>query len=171
MSFVQHASTDFIDTVLIARAYRFCWQHPRGSTLDLCVVVWLAKISNNTLSHLGSWLILATFARTGAQNMWGNLWFMVTMLVTAWVCTTHTHTQHRNLWNWCRSHLILQNNSKLKFANMSVVYIVLLACMPLTIGVVIAASALSAPLLPLLGIPLFLVGCPRPQRQWPTSGN
>lgn len=38
---------------------------------------------------------------------------------------------------------------------------------PLVLAVVALSALLSAPLLPLFTLPIFLVGFPRPQRSWP----
>lgn len=38
---------------------------------------------------------------------------------------------------------------------------------PLVLAVVMLSALLSAPLLPLFTLPIFLVGFPRPQRSWP----
>jgi hypothetical protein len=55
-------------------------------------------------------------------------------------------------------------------ARLASVYLTLLCVgAPVALGIAAAAAMLSAPLLPLLGVPLFIVGYPRPKRHWPPA--
>lgn len=42
---------------------------------------------------------------------------------------------------------------------------------PVVAAVIVASAVVSSPLLPLLGLPLFVVGFPRPRRHWPNVGS
>ena len=42
---------------------------------------------------------------------------------------------------------------------------------PLVLVVILLSVALQAPLLPLFGLPIFIVGFPRPRRFWPQPGS
>ena len=46
-----------------------------------------------------------------------------------------------------------------------------LVAFPLVVGSLLVATAVSAPLIPLLGLPIFIMGFPRPARQSPIAGS
>ncbi|KAJ1494076.1 hypothetical protein T484DRAFT_1766571 [Baffinella frigidus] len=48
---------------------------------------------------------------------------------------------------------------------------VLLVSSPIALAVIVGAACLNAPLLPLLGLPFFLIAFPRPRFHWPASGG
>jgi hypothetical protein len=64
-----------------------------------------------------------------------------------------------------------QKLKKQRFTHYKLVMTLQLIFFPFVIIAVVASCVLSAPILPFLGIPIFIIGYPRPARVWQTSGK
>ncbi|XP_037342808.2 pecanex-like protein 4 [Pungitius pungitius] len=136
-------------SVGFTRAFRVVWQNSEDALLQMVVVV-LVRLSdeNNRLpgwDNLGTGvqLLLVGLLIDRVTQFLTKLKFTLTVLVTSW-----TEKKQRR-----------QSAGTLLALNASL-------C-PLLLAVVTLSALLSAPLLPLFTLPIFLVGFPRPQRSWP----
>ncbi|XP_061599052.1 pecanex-like protein 4 [Cololabis saira] len=146
-------SLQLLDRVSVSvgftRAFRVVWQSSEDALLQMAVVVLVQLVAgNNTLpgwSHLGTGiqLLLVGLLIDRLSQFLAKLKFTLTVLVTSW-----TEKKQRR-----------QSAGTLLALNASL--------SPLLLAMVTLSALLSAPLLPLFTLPIFLVGFPRPQRSWP----
>lgn len=131
------------------RAFRVVWQSSEEALLQIVVVILVRLVAGNKVllgwDSLGTGiqLLLVGLAVDRLTQFLSKLKFMLTILVTSW-----TEKKQRR-----------QSAGMLLALNASL--------WPLVLAVVILSALLSAPLLPLFTLPIFLVGFPRPQRSWP----
>ncbi|XP_077411641.1 pecanex-like protein 4 isoform X2 [Vanacampus margaritifer] len=136
-------------SVGFARAFRVAWQSSEDALLQVVVVVIVRLAAGN--NKLPGWdnlgtgvqLLLVGLLMDRLSQFLVKLKFTLTVLVTSW-----TEKKQRR-----------QSAGTLLALNASL-------C-PLLLAVVTLSALLSAPLLPLFTLPIFLVGFPRPQRSWP----
>ncbi|XP_061824841.2 pecanex-like protein 4 isoform X1 [Nerophis lumbriciformis] len=136
-------------SVGFTRAFRVAWQSSEDALLQIIVIIIVRLAAgNNTLpgwDNLGTGvqLLLVGLLMDRLTQFLAKLKFTLTVLVTSW-----TEKKQRR-----------QSAGTLLALNASL-------C-PLLLAVVTLSALLSAPLLPLFTLPIFLVGFPRPQRSWP----
>uniref|UniRef100_A0A8C4GWG4 Pecanex-like protein n=1 Tax=Dicentrarchus labrax TaxID=13489 RepID=A0A8C4GWG4_DICLA len=136
-------------SVGFTRAFRVVWQSSEDALLQMVVVVLMRLAAGNNMlpgwDNLGSGvqLLLVGLLIDRLTQFFAKLKFTLTVLVTSW-----TEKKQRR-----------QSAGTLLALNASL-------C-PLLLAVVTLSALLSAPLLPLFTLPIFLVGFPRPQRSWP----
>ncbi|KAM3595359.1 uncharacterized protein V6R79_022366 [Siganus canaliculatus] len=136
-------------SVGFTRAFRVVWQSSEDALLQMVLVVLMRfAAGNNKLpgwDNLGTGvqLLLVGLLIDRVTQFLAKLKFTLTVLVTSW-----TEKKQRR-----------QSAGTLLAVNASL-------C-PLLLAVVTLSALLSAPLLPLFTLPIFLVGFPRPQRSWP----
>lgn len=131
------------------RAFRVVWQSSEDALLQMAVVILVRLAAGN--KALPGWdslgtgvqLLLVGLLIDRLTQFIAKLKFTLTVLVTSW-----TEKKQRR-----------QSAGTLLALNASL-------C-PLLLAVVTLSALLSAPLLPLFTLPIFLVGFPRPQRSWP----
>ncbi|XP_077394724.1 pecanex-like protein 4 [Festucalex cinctus] len=136
-------------SVGFTRAFRVAWQSSEDALLQMVVVVIVRLAAGN--NKLPGWdnlgtgiqLLLVGLLMDRLSQFLAKLKFTLTVLVTSW-----TEKKQRR-----------QSAGTLLALNASL-------C-PLLLAVVTLSALLSAPLLPLFTLPIFLVGFPRPQRSWP----
>ncbi|KAA8582189.1 pecanex-like protein 4 [Etheostoma spectabile] len=136
-------------SVGFTRAFRVVWQNSEDALLQMVVVVLVQLAAGNKMlpgwDNLGTGvqLLLVGLLIDRLTQFLAKLKFTLTVLVTSW-----TEKKQRR-----------QSAGTLLALNASL-------C-PLLLVVVTLSALLSAPLLPLFTLPIFLVGFPRPQRSWP----
>uniref|UniRef100_A0A3P8U5P9 Pecanex-like protein n=1 Tax=Amphiprion percula TaxID=161767 RepID=A0A3P8U5P9_AMPPE len=136
-------------SVGFTRAFRVVWQSSEDALLQMVVVVLVRLAAGNNIlpgwDNLGTGvqLLLVGLLFDRLTQFLAKLKFTLTVLVTSW-----TEKKQRRQ----SAGTILALNASL--------------C-PLLLAVVTLSALLSAPLLPLFTLPIFLVGFPRPQRSWP----
>ncbi|XP_069008346.1 pecanex-like protein 4 [Embiotoca jacksoni] len=146
-------SLKFLHTVSLSvgftRAFRVVWQSSDDALLQMVVVVLVRLAAGNNVlpgwdnCGTGVQLLLVGILMDRLTQFLAKLKFTLTVLVTSW-----TEKKQRR-----------QSAGTLLALNASL-------C-PLLLAVVTLSALLSAPLLPLFTLPIFLVGFPRPQRSWP----
>ncbi|XP_020775389.2 pecanex-like protein 4 [Boleophthalmus pectinirostris] len=133
----------------LTRAFRVVWQSTEEGLLHMVVVILLRLIAGDKVLQgwdslgTGIQLLLVGLVVDRLSQFLYKLKFSVTVLVTSW-----TEKKQRR-----------QSAGTLLALNASL--------WPLLLAVVTLSALLSAPLLPLFTLPIFLVGFPRPQRSWP----
>ncbi|XP_038584536.1 pecanex-like protein 4 [Micropterus salmoides] len=136
-------------SVGFTRAFRVVWQSSEDALLQMVVVVLVRFAAGNNMlpgwDNLGTGvqLLLVGLLIDRLTQFLAKLKFTLTVLVTSW-----TEKKQRR-----------QSAGTLLAVNATL-------C-PLLLAVVTLSALLSAPLLPLFTLPIFLVGFPRPQRSWP----
>uniref|UniRef100_A0A4W6FL09 Pecanex-like protein n=1 Tax=Lates calcarifer TaxID=8187 RepID=A0A4W6FL09_LATCA len=136
-------------SVGFTRAFRVVWQSSEDALLQMVVVVLVRLAAGSSMlpgwDNLGTGvqLLLVGLLIDRLTQFLAKLKFTLTVLVTSW-----TEKKQRR-----------QSAGTLLALNASL-------C-PLLLAVVTLSALLSAPLLPLFTLPIFLVGFPRPQRSWP----
>nr|XP_046268054.1 pecanex-like protein 4 [Scatophagus argus] len=136
-------------SVGFTRAFRVVWQSSEDALLQMVVVVLMRFAAGNNMlpgwDNLGTGvqLLVVGLLIDRVTQFLAKLKFTLTVLVTSW-----TEKKQRR-----------QSAGTLLALNASL-------C-PLLLAVVTLSALLSAPLLPLFTLPIFLVGFPRPQRSWP----
>ncbi|CAN9502131.1 unnamed protein product [Ophioblennius macclurei] len=136
-------------SVGFTRAFRVVWQSSEDALLQMVLVI-LVRLAAGSFA-LPGWdglgtgvqLLLVGLLTERLTQFMAKLKFTLTVLVTSW-----TEKKQRR-----------QSAGTLLALNASL-------C-PLLLAVVTLSALLSAPLLPLFTLPIFLVGFPRPQRSWP----
>ncbi|KAM4540959.1 pecanex-like protein 4 [Fundulus diaphanus] len=136
-------------SVGLTRAFRGVWQSSEDALLQMVVVVLVQLAAGD--KALPGWdtlgtgvqLLLVGLLMDRLSQFLAKLKFTLTVLVTSW-----TEKKQRR-----------QSAGTLLALNA--------ALWPLVLAVVTLSALLSAPLLPLFTLPIFLVGFPRPQRSWP----
>lgn len=131
------------------QAFRVVWQSSEDALLQMVIVI-LVRLGAGNKTLLG-WdslgtgvqLLLVGLLIDRLTQFLAKLKFTLTVLVTSW-----TEKKQRR-----------QSAGTLLALNASL--------FPLLLAVVTLSALLSAPLLPLFTLPIFLVGFPRPQRSWP----
>ncbi|XP_066535867.1 pecanex-like protein 4 [Hoplias malabaricus] len=133
------------------RAFRVVWQSSEDALLQMVVVVFVRLADGEGTAYhwhqlgIGVQLILVSLVSDRFSQFLAKLKFALTVLITSW-----TETKQRR-----------QSAGALLVLNG--------ALCPLLLAVVLLSALLSAPLLPLFTLPVFLVGFPRPLRSWPET--
>ncbi|XP_053357562.1 pecanex-like protein 4 isoform X1 [Clarias gariepinus] len=133
----------------LTRAFRAAWQSSEEALLQMAVVVLVRLADGGGVAHqwhdlgIGVQLIVVSLVSDRLSQFLLKLKFALTVLITSW-----TETKQRR-----------QSAGALLGLNV--------ALCPLLVGVLVLSALLSAPLLPLFTLPVFLVGFPRPLRSWP----
>ncbi|XP_052007055.1 pecanex-like protein 4 [Xyrauchen texanus] len=130
------------------RAFRVVWQSSEAALLQMVVVVIIRFAGGHRVTRwheLGTevQLILVSLIVNRVSQFVYKMSFALTVLITSW-----TESKQRR-----------QSAGTLLALNV--------ALCPLLLAVVALSALLSAPLLPLFTLPVFLVGFPRPLRSWP----
>ncbi|XDV50470.1 hypothetical protein PO909_019524 [Leuciscus waleckii] len=130
------------------RAFRMVWQSSEAALLQMVLVVIIRLAGGHRVARwheLGTTvqLILVSLVVNRVSQFVCKLSFALTVLITSW-----TESKQRR-----------QSAGTLLALNA--------ALCPLLLAVVALSALLSAPLLPLFTLPVFLVGFPRPLRSWP----
>jgi hypothetical protein len=129
--------------------FAFCsqiWQSTHLSLYDVTITFIINKIVTNTTWQslgIGIQLLIVSVVRDRVEQVGNKLYFCVTLLLTSWFDEKQRHRS-------------------------TIPTLVMYAVMfPLLLATIALASVLSAPMLPLFTLPIFLVGYPRPLRSWP----
>ncbi|KAJ7990765.1 hypothetical protein DPEC_G00290300 [Dallia pectoralis] len=136
-------------SVGFTRAFRVVCQSSEDALLQMVVVVSVklaagdAELPGWDNLGIGVQLLLVGLLIDRLLQFLSKLKFALAVLVTSW-----TEKKQRR-----------QSAGTLLALNASL--------FPLLLSVVVLSALLSAPLLPLFTLPIFLVGFPRPQRSWP----
>jgi len=141
------------------RALRKAWQAPAGALSEAAVAIWVGEVDFHRGCSagfgMGPWCAMSTCEQWLVAG-WGinvfldvvsKMQFLMTLAITSW-----TDVRQR--------------------ARLASTYLTLLCLgLPFALVIVVAAAMLSAPILPVLGVPLFIVGFPRPRRHWPSTAG
>lgn len=133
------------------RAFRMVWQYTENALLEVVVIaiVRLATLQSTLVwwNSLGTGiqLLMVGIIRDRFFQAVTKLKFALTVLVSSW-------TEKKQRRKSSRAIIILN-----------------IILFPVVLMIIALASALSAPLLPLFTLPVFLVGFPRPNKSWPGS--
>uniref|UniRef100_A0A8C2F4X7 Pecanex-like protein n=1 Tax=Cyprinus carpio TaxID=7962 RepID=A0A8C2F4X7_CYPCA len=130
------------------RAFRMVWQSSEAALLEMVLVVVIRLAGGHRVARwneLGTTvqLILVSLVVNRISQFVCKLSFALTVLITSW-----TESKQRR-----------QSAGTLLALNATL--------FPVLLGVVALSALLSAPLLPLFTLPVFMVGFPRPLRSWP----
>ncbi|XP_003512061.1 pecanex-like protein 4 [Cricetulus griseus] len=131
-----------------ARAFRTVWQSTENALLETVIVSAVHVVSNtdcwwNRSLDTGTRLLLIGIMRDRLLQFITKLQFAMTVLLASWT----EKKQHRKT----TTTLCVLNTV---FA-------------PCVLVIIVFSALLSAPLLPLFTLPVFLVGFPRPVQSWP----
>ncbi|XP_072127348.1 pecanex-like protein 4 isoform X1 [Mobula birostris] len=133
------------------RAFRMVWQHTENALLEVVVIgiVQLATLHSSLVwwSNLGTGiqLLMVGIIRDRFFQAVTKFKFALTVLISSWT------------------------EKKQRRKSSSAIIILNIILFPVVLTIIALASALSAPLLPLFTLPVFLVGFPRPNKSWPGS--
>ncbi|XP_041122845.1 pecanex-like protein 4 isoform X2 [Polyodon spathula] len=131
------------------RAFRTLWQNTEHALLEMVVIaiVRLAALKSylvwwNSLGT-GIQLLLVGIIWDRLTQFFSKLKFALTVLISSW-------TEKKQRRKSTATHIMIN----------AVLF-------PMLLAVIALSAVLSAPLLPLFTLPVFLVGFPRPVRSWP----
>ncbi|XP_028678221.1 pecanex-like protein 4 [Erpetoichthys calabaricus] len=133
------------------RAFRTLWQNTENALMEMVIVaiLRLAALNNNMewWDSLGTGvqLLLVGIIWDRLTQFMLKLKFALTVLITSW-----TEKKQRRKSS---ATLIILNT----------------VFFPMLLAIITFSAVISAPLLPLFTLPLFLIGFPRPVRTWPGS--
>ncbi|XP_041070900.1 pecanex-like protein 4 [Carcharodon carcharias] len=133
------------------RAFRIVWQNTENALLEV-VVIAIVRLSTLHSSLVwwngigtGIQLLMVGIIRDRFFQAISKLKFALTVLISSWT------------------------EKKQRRKSSSIIIILNIILFPVVLTIIVLASALSAPLLPLFTLPVFLVGFPRPNKSWPGS--
>ena len=126
------------------------WQTTHLSLYDVTITFLVNKLATDTTTTwrslgVGLQLLIVSVIRDRLEQFVNKLHFCVTLLVKSWV---DKKQRHRSTVPTLGLYVIL---------------------FPLLLATIFLAAVLSAPMLPLFTLPIFLIGYPRPLRSWPGS--
>ncbi|XP_069772406.1 pecanex-like protein 4 [Narcine bancroftii] len=133
------------------RAFRMVWQNTENALLEVVMIaiVRLATLHSSLVwwNNLGTGiqLLMIGIIRDRLFQAISKLKFALTVLISSWT------------------------EKKQRRKSSSAIIILNIILFPVVLMIIALASALSAPLLPLFTLPVFLVGFPRPNKSWPGS--
>ncbi|XP_048393247.1 pecanex-like protein 4 [Stegostoma tigrinum] len=133
------------------RAFRIVWQNTENALLEVVVIaiVRLATVHSSLVwwnsIGTGIQLLMVGIIRDRFFQATSKLKFALTVLVSSWT------------------------EKKQRRKSSSIIITLNVILFPVVLTIIALASALSAPLLPLFTLPVFLVGFPRPSKTWPGS--
>jgi hypothetical protein len=142
----------FIVGVTAMRAFRALTQSSQEFLLDSVIVLVTRYVSNSMSAP--NWfisldyctqLLLIAFIRTRSLDCIDKLYYMFVHSITIWT------------------------EPKLGVRRPGVMAIAQVLMLPVHVAVLLASVALSTPVLPLLGTPIFILAFPRPLRIWPVE--
>ena len=124
------------------------WQHPGDALAGITIAFLLQRISSTWDNDIpvGTQLLITDFVVEIAINFWQKMNFSLLLFGTF---------------------LALEKYRKHEF----IITIFTILFLPLVLATIGLAAVLSAPLLPLFTLPVFLVSFPRPKRTWPSRFN
>lgn len=144
------------DYFLIGRAFRSVWQHPCETTLQ----IFFANIINDikpteTTPLFDAWdslgllcqLLIMQLVVDRVRQIVRKLWFYIILFSS---CMTDEKQQPQN-WDF--------------YSTLSVLAI------PWSLAVIVFSSIISAPVLPIFGLPIMMITFPRPLRQSSSTGG
>ncbi|XP_051881666.1 pecanex-like protein 4 isoform X2 [Pristis pectinata] len=133
------------------RAFRMVWQNTENALVEVVVIaiVRLATLHSSLLwwNSLGTGiqLLMVGIIRDRFFQAITKLKFALTVLISSWT------------------------EKKQRRKSSSAIIILNIILFPVVLTIIALASVLSAPLLPLFTLPVFMVGFPRPNKSWPGS--
>ncbi|XP_076098379.1 pecanex-like protein 4 [Mytilus galloprovincialis] len=131
------------------RVFRWIWQGTVSSLLELSIVhIILVAIPNNTtvISYGVPILsLLIGLSRDRFFQFINKLYFVFTLLITS------------------------VSDKKQRRKSTIPIFVLSILFFPVVLGIIGAATVLSAPLLSLFTLPLFFIGFPRPNKFWPEA--
>ena len=129
------------------RALRYTWQNIRKAALDIYIICIIAHLSNSSFDYQTinpPVLFAVAFFRQVTLRFMAKTWFWGLSLF-------HFLTSKKHVLQWRYVYLILA-----------------IIISPLSIAL---SALLNAPIMPLLGLPIFWMGFLRPKRMWPNIGK
>ncbi|XP_002735175.1 pecanex-like protein 4 [Saccoglossus kowalevskii] len=152
LSLFMIPSTSSINTFSLSlatvRALRWCWQSTTHSLLEISIVHLINMAVGVTTGWwydlgMGLQLLLIGLIRDRFYQLLDQLYFIFAVLITSY------------------------SEKKQRRSSTIPMIIVSLCIFPIILAVMFTCVALSAPLLPLFTLPVFILGFPRPLRSWP----
>lgn len=141
-------STPTSHALLLARAFRWIWQSTPAALLELVVVEWCVVYPfDSTNWDLPLLLLYAALVNDRFLQFRHKMHYIISSIVAVW------------------------RQKKLRFPYYKFLLVLEIVFFPFLVALVVVSCALSAPIMPFLGIPLFVIGFPRPLRVWHTSGS
>eukprot|EP01135_Chromosphaera_perkinsii_P008998 Nk52_evm16s1569 gene=Nk52_evmTU16s1569 len=147
------STSDFLSSVGLAFAFRLTWQNSFKSLLcaSIAAVIDHAGLAQSRdwwdRLDLGLQMIIISFTYDRFADFCGKTKFVTISLYST------------------------ISDRKQKYKNSTLIAVMSIVLFPVILAVVAASSVLLSPLIPLLGIPVFFVGSPRPIKQWPKAGQ
>eukprot|EP01043_Picozoa_sp_COSAG02_P037307 COSAG02_NODE_2789_length_8024_cov_8.486183_4_plen_942_part_01 len=139
----QHNSTDASPSLLwciaAARALRAAWQRPADVAIEVFVAAIIVDANASLDVPYPVVLLLCGLAWSRLIEFKDKVVFLTSVLVTSWTSVG----QRNSFKGW--------------------VHVLITAAYPLWVAIAATAAALSAPLLPVVGSPCFIIGFPRPR--------
>lgn len=138
-------------SIALARALRWGFQNSAHAITETALVAFISEVAADN----SSWhrlpvvlqLMLMAVARAKVMDFCQKLLFVAQAFAS------------------------FASHKKLQIEHTKTLLIVSILCSPIILAVLSVTVALESPLLPLFGLPLFLIGFPRPQRFWPSPGK
>eukprot|EP00743_Colponemidia_sp_Colp-15_P007004 GILK01007559.1.p1 GENE.GILK01007559.1~~GILK01007559.1.p1 ORF type:complete len:1210 (-),score=242.94 GILK01007559.1:314-3874(-) len=143
------ASKSFWYCVLMTRALRWTFQSTGQAALEVIEVTWLTRVLNSGSQdqymgwldlHLGVQLILAGLVNSRIEGFIKRMEFAIALFTSTW------------------------SQKKQRFAHWKPILTVVLIFSPVFCAVIVFCSICAVPILPLLGMPVFIFSFPRPLR-------
>ncbi|KAI9101931.1 Pecanex protein-domain-containing protein [Phlyctochytrium arcticum] len=136
----------FWTALVMFRAFRYTWTKPLWAGIMVCGVVIADNVAQASWMSLGLGtrvLLVSLIWETAVRAWWKTGFWLMTL----------------------RGFLVLRKERKRGW------YLYTLVSAIITPPVIIISSAFDAPMLPILGLPLFWMGFPRPVRFWPAADS
>ncbi|XP_069945486.1 pecanex-like protein 4 isoform X2 [Cherax quadricarinatus] len=146
----KRSFANLVLTIPLARIFRQVWQFPQASFLQLSVFYIVELIRREANLSLEFWENLSPATRIfliSLGHLWGTRMIHRLTSIMLFMITPFTEKKRHNSFSF----LLLGFN---------------IGISPILLGIVILSTVISAPLLPIFTLPIFLLGFPRPLRFW-----
>jgi len=147
-------------TLVVLRAFRWIWQSSFLCLFEMCM-----------MTHLT--LFALSYNLTSDSNVQANL---IKYFLTGCLASAFFRDRLVQFFQKCFTFILINVTSwtiKKQRRKSSLVFLVLnfLGFFPFLMALILIASALSAPLLPLFTFPIYLIGFPRAKSFWPQKSS
>ncbi|XP_060062887.1 pecanex-like protein 4 [Ylistrum balloti] len=133
----------------VVRVFRWVWQSTPNSLLELSIthLILVTLSTNSTVAEFGLPILslIIGLCRDRFFQFLNKLYFCVSLLISSWT------------------------DKKQRRGSTAVIIFLSIILFPVVLGIILVATALSAPLLPLFTLPIFFITFPRPSKFWPEA--
>eukprot|EP00040_Diaphanoeca_grandis_P026403 m.147793 g.147793 ORF g.147793 m.147793 type:complete len:1129 (-) comp30562_c0_seq1:67-3453(-) len=135
----------------VTRAYRWASQSPDRAIFELALVAFAHQVAPSTSPWHSVPLVLQLVIMSAAHDRFDDLVHKINFMARMFYASSR--------------------NNKLRVSFTGRMLLLSLVFSPLILVVLLLSVVLASPILPLFGLPIFMISFPRPRRFWPNPGH